>query len=94
MKDKVIDTCGKIWHELGFKGQATSRDLSWAINEDEEVVNMALGWLAREDKISSQKKRDSYMFSLVDSEMSIFRGFYQDVKQAKKKNNIWRKLLS
>ena len=94
MKEKVIETCGKIWHELGFKGKATCRDLAWAINEDEEIVNMALGWMAREDKLDCQESRGSYLFSLVEPEMKIFKGFYQDVNAAKKKKSIWRKLLS
>ncbi|MEW5894683.1 MAG: winged helix-turn-helix domain-containing protein [Candidatus Omnitrophota bacterium] len=94
MKEKVIATCGKVWHELGFKGEGSGRELAWALNEDEEIVNMALGWLAREDKIRCQKKRGSYIFSLVQSEMEIFKGFYKDLGKAKRKNSFWKKLLS
>jgi hypothetical protein len=92
MKDKVIETTGKIWHELGYRGQATSRKLSQILNEDEEIVNLALGWLAREDKVACSEKRDHLIFSLVESEMNIFKGFYGD-SFSKNKESFWHRLF-
>ena len=91
MKEKVIETCGKIWHELGSRGRANVDDLSDAIKEDEEMVNLALGWLAREDKIECAPNRHGRMFSLVESELKAFRSVYGDVKP--RKRSIWSRLL-
>ncbi len=92
MKDKVIEATGKIWHELGFRGEVSSRKLARAIDEDEEIVNLALGWLTREDKVACSEKRDQIMFSLVESEMNIFKSFYQDGRP-QHKGNFWRRLF-
>ncbi len=92
MKDKVSELSGKVWHELGFRGKASSRKLSHVLNEDEEMVNLALGWLAREDKVDCSAQRDHVMFSLVESEMKIFKGFYGD-RPSTNKGSIWRRLF-
>lgn len=92
MKDKVIETTGKIWHELGFRGQVDSRKLAQVLDEDEEVINLALGWLAREDKVVCSERRNRIMFSLVESEMNIFKKFYGD-QSSNKKESVWHRLF-
>lgn len=92
MKETVVETCGKIWHELGFRGEASTYDLARTIGEDEEIVNLALGWLTREDKVNCSKKRNGIMFSLVDSETKIFREFYKDGRP-RRKLRFWHKLF-
>ncbi|HRZ40047.1 MAG TPA: winged helix-turn-helix domain-containing protein [Candidatus Omnitrophota bacterium] len=92
MKDKVIEVAGRTWHELGVKGEASSRQIASALNENEAIVNMALGWLAREDKVRYTQGRSEIMFSLVESELNIFREFYKRSDQ-KSEKSFWRKLL-
>jgi hypothetical protein len=92
MKDKVIETSGKIWQELGYRGQLSSRKLAHLINEEEDVVNLALGWLAREDKVACSEKRDQLMFALVESEMQIFKGFYGN-STSTNRPSLWRRLF-
>lgn len=91
MKEKVIETSGKVWHELGFRGELSSYNLSRVLREEEDVVNLALGWLAREDKVNYSKKRNEMVFSLVDSEIKIFQSFYKDAGQ--RKESFWQKLF-
>lgn len=93
MKEKLIDTCGKVWNELGARGECSSYDLSRALGVDEEVVSLALGWLAREDKIESSEDHRERMFSLVESEMEAFRSFYGDGNVPVKKRSIWNRLF-
>ncbi len=93
MKDKVIEIAGKTWHELGSRGEASSRQIANSLNENEAIVNMALGWLAREDKVRYSQRHEDILFSLVESELRIFKDFYGRSVQSTRKN-IWRKLLS
>jgi len=92
MKDKVIETSGELWHELGARGEASVYDLSRSLGEDEEIVSLALGWLAREDKVTFSERRNEVMFSLVDSEKAIFKGFYGD-NVPQRKQNFWKRLF-
>ncbi len=93
MNEKVSEVCGKVWHELGFRnGTATADQLARAVGEDLDLVNLALGWLAREEKVAFSDERNRKMFSLVESEMQIFRQFYKDGRP-KSKNDFWKRLL-
>jgi len=51
MKSTVGETAGKIWEALSHDGPQTVTQLQKKINGSSEVVNLALGWLAREDKV-------------------------------------------
>lgn len=93
MKEKVIEVAGKTWQELGSRGEATSRQIASSLREDEALVNIALGWLAREDKVHCSQKRNDVMFSLVESELGFFKDGSKSVSQRPQKS-IWRKLLT
>jgi hypothetical protein len=92
MKQKVIEACGRVWHELGVRGSASASDLANSLGEDEGIVNLALGWLAREDKVDCSKKNSALMFQLVDSEMQTFREFYKNGRP-KTNKSFWKKLF-
>jgi len=55
---QVGETAGKIWHLLNEEGPHSISQLKKKLNGSGELVNFALGWLAREDKvdITQQKK--------------------------------------
>ncbi len=82
MKEKVIEIVGKTWQALGQRGESTAGDLAKALKEREDIVNQAIGWLAREDKISFANKQNKTLISLVDSELQAFRRIYQTPKSA------------
>ncbi len=92
MKEKLIETCGRLWNELGARGETSAYELSHTLKEDEEMVNLALGWLAREDKVQCSKKRRERVFSLVASELEVFRGFYGD-NISKSRKSFWSRLF-
>jgi hypothetical protein len=73
MKEKVIETAGKAWRVLGERGESDIPELARLLREREDVVNQAIGWLAREDKISYSLKRNRTFISLVDREMQAFK---------------------
>jgi hypothetical protein len=52
LKDQVGLTAGKIWEELSQGGPQTLTQLKKKVNGQSDLVNFAVGWLAREDKVS------------------------------------------
>jgi len=48
---KVGETAGKIWRHLHAEGERTLAQLARQLDLKPERVTMAVGWLAREDKI-------------------------------------------
>ena len=72
MKDKVIRTARLLWLLLGEKGEVKTTQLPKWIDEKNEVVFQALGWLAREDKIQYRTDKRSTLVSLVPSEKHIY----------------------
>lgn len=73
MKTKVINTAGRAWRTLGEKGEMEISSLSKILNEREDIVNQAIGWLAREDKINYSTKKDKTFVSLVAKELQAFK---------------------
>lgn len=73
MKEKVIATAGKAWRILGERGESDIPELARILREREDIVNQAIGWLAREDKINYNLKKNRTFISLVDREMQAFK---------------------
>lgn len=48
---QIGDTAGIIWHLLDERGPLTMAQIVKQSGEARDLVMMALGWLAREDKI-------------------------------------------
>jgi winged helix-turn-helix protein DUF2582 len=51
LKNQVGETAGKIWHALSNDGPQTVPQLKKKVNGSSDVINLALGWLAREGKV-------------------------------------------
>ena len=85
MKEKIIEAAGKTWKALGEKGQVSVSELPEIVKEKEPIVYQALGWLAREDKISYATKNKSTFVSLVESELQSFKGLVQTLNQGAQK---------
>ena len=80
MKEKVIETAGKTWQFLGKNGETCINDLPRLLKEKDEVVLQAVGWLAREDKLSYATKNKKDFVSLVDNELNAFRSAIQTIE--------------
>lgn len=77
MKEKIIETAGKAWKVLGERGEASVSDLSKLLKEREDIINQAIGWLAREDKINCTTKKNATVVSLVSTELDAFNRVFQ-----------------
>ena len=64
IKIKVGETAGKIWQELSTDGPQTLTQLKKKVNGSGELVNFALGWLAREDKVEIIPEKKTFRVQL------------------------------
>jgi len=61
---KVGEVAGKIWHVLSDHGPLTVTQLKTKVNGGGELLNFALGWLAREEKIEISQEKKTFKVSL------------------------------
>jgi hypothetical protein len=65
MTDFIGNAAGVIWSYLSQQTQAvTLSTIKKAIPESSTVLMMALGWLAREDKIDIEVSDESYSYKI------------------------------
>ena len=56
MKDRVGELAGYVWRFLEDEGETSVSGVSKNIDAPKSKVDMALGWLARENKIEFVEK--------------------------------------
>lgn len=61
---KVGETAGLIWQVLDSRGPLKMAALKKQLKATDTVLHMALGWLAREDKIEMTKDGRSFLVQL------------------------------
>ena len=67
MKTQIGKIAGKIWEILGVNENVSISQLPKMLNEKPVVVYQALGWLAREDKITYHIEKNKTFVSLSDN---------------------------
>lgn len=63
--NKIGENAGKIWNTLNKSGEMTISQVKKKATLNDVDANMALGWLAREDKVAIAKKGNSTKISLI-----------------------------
>ncbi|HLW79874.1 MAG TPA: winged helix-turn-helix domain-containing protein [Terriglobia bacterium] len=48
---RVGETAGKVWHTLSSEGPLTMAQLKKKLDGSGDLLGLAIGWLAREDKV-------------------------------------------
>lgn len=51
MDERIGEVAGKVWNHLSVGGGVRMSELPRHVNEPRDMVQRAIGWLAREDKI-------------------------------------------
>ena len=64
LKSEVGFTAGKIWNVLSSEGPLTVAQLKKKVTPGGEIVSLAIGWLAREDKVDIQAEKRNLMITL------------------------------
>jgi predicted HTH transcriptional regulator len=64
--EKIGENAGNIWKTLKEKGQMSSSALKKTTRLSEKDINMGLGWLARENKLSFEQKGNQTLIRLAE----------------------------
>ena len=64
-KEKIGENAGKIWQTLNEHGEMSVSQVKKKTTLNDSEANMAIGWLAREDKVTFSRKGKSLNISLV-----------------------------
>ena len=62
--NQIGEAAGSIWHTLDEEGSLSITALKKQIEVPDAVFYMALGWLAREDKVDIEPEGSSYRVQL------------------------------
>ena len=60
----IGEAAGKIWALLSESGPLTIAQMRRKLNESSDLLNLALGWLAREYKVIVTRERTSLRVQL------------------------------
>jgi hypothetical protein len=64
MNDEIGNAAGLVWKALDRQGALTVAKLRQKTGLSVELMNRAIGWLAREDKLEFEKKARTFVISL------------------------------
>ncbi|MDY6965920.1 MAG: winged helix-turn-helix domain-containing protein [Halobacteriota archaeon] len=64
MIEEVGETAGEIWNLLNEKGELSLSGVQSNSTKTRSLVNMGIGWLLREDKITMSKGERGIRISL------------------------------
>ncbi|MBZ5672530.1 MAG: winged helix-turn-helix domain-containing protein [Acidobacteriia bacterium] len=56
---QIGEMAGEVWHLLSDAGPLTLAQIRRKLNRSSEFLNLALGWLAREEKVIVTQERRS-----------------------------------
>jgi hypothetical protein len=73
MRDQIGETAGRLWTELGSREEIGLTQLPRVLKAKSDVTYQALGWLAREDKITYRTKAGKVFISLSEKEREHFK---------------------
>ena len=80
--EKIGENAGKIWHVLNEGRELTIPELSRRIDQSHEDTTIAIGWLARENKIYIQRKNGQIYVS-----NGVLQGLYFGINRISGKLN-------
>ncbi len=64
IEPEIGEKAGEIWHILNNDGPQTLSQLKKKLGNSNELLNFALGWLAREDKVRITPEKKGYTVQL------------------------------
>ncbi len=64
IKNEIGETAGRVWQVLSSDGPQTVAQLKKKLKEAGDLVDFALGWLAREDNIEITREKKDFRVQL------------------------------
>ncbi len=68
MQEEIGITAGAIWQALNTNGEMSLAALKRKVNGKAPIIDWAIGWLAREDKIVLTPQKRSYLIRLKEAQ--------------------------
>ena len=69
-EETIGKAAGDIWKLLSEQGPIPFRELAKSLDEDRDLVAMAVGWLGRENKLSFTAKGKDLLLALKENELA------------------------
>jgi hypothetical protein len=69
-EEAIGKAAGDIWKLLAEQGPIPFRELAKSLDEDRDLVAMAVGWLSRENKVSFTAKGKDLVLALKEHELA------------------------
>jgi hypothetical protein len=69
-EEAIGKVAGDIWKLLAEQGPIPYRQLAQNLDEDWDLVSMAVGWLGRENKLSFESKGKDLLLALKEHELA------------------------
>jgi DNA-binding transcriptional regulator GbsR (MarR family) len=66
IEQDIGEAAGKIWKALNAKGPMSISGIAKATGLSTQAINQGIGWLAREEKLASQKKGKNTLLCLKE----------------------------
>lgn len=66
IKDQIGKNAGRVWHFLNQNGESNISEIKNALAMKSSDVRMALGWLARENKVFFFVEEDQIRVILIE----------------------------
>lgn len=82
MNHRIGHIAGKIWRFLGEKGTVSVSQVESTVNDSPELISMALGWLARENKVTFQESGNSRHTTFTVALTPDERRVYESTREA------------
>lgn len=67
MKEKIGNDAGKIWKTLDEQGPKGVKELKKLAKMTDKDIYAAIGWLAREEKLTFEQKEDDLYLILASN---------------------------
>lgn len=72
LSTQIGSTAGKLWQTLGKQKRLTLAKIPTALKVQKDVALVALGWLAREEKVKIVESGMNTTVSLTETEQAIY----------------------
>ena len=66
--DQIGETAGEVWHLLDAEGPLALTKIVKEIDAPRDLVMQAVGWLAREEKLTIEEEKRSKIVSLISED--------------------------
>lgn len=84
MHNQIGTVAGKVWRHLGEHGGSAVAQIAKSLGESSDLVNMAVGWLARENKVVFTQASKTSTVALTAEERKAFDASRNGKPAAKK----------